>query len=292
MRCKNIRIMISAGFDGELSESERIAVESHVSSCASCAREKARLSAVTSVMRKWEDAEPSPWLAQSFAYRLCEAGNESQVVRSKQSAWLIGSAAGGLITAALAFLLMFNSQFTPRNTLDTSRVSDQSVTAPPAAVTPSQDTQVAESQAMVEAPAAPEAVMNSVQPEKPATARHRRVRAFSVPRVRHSRTIKPVAARLVFHYRLTSQVSRGLSNGEERAQERAKELIIEKLMKMAKTPKGDAGTVVVGNLDAAGAAIDGTLERVRGALRKAADVLSESATRSEENRDANGGAGL
>jgi hypothetical protein len=70
----------------------------------------------------------------------------------------------------------------------------------------------------------------------------------------------------------------------------ARRLIIAKLRKT--TSKGDATTVATKNLGGAGMTMDETVERVRGALRKAADVLKESSTNTENPADSDGGKGL
>lgn len=110
MRCKRARIMISASIDGGLSRREESAVERHLSRCAACAREKAELTHLQDAMALWADEEPSAWLAENFAHRMKAQQEKRQPAAVRRPRWLVGTAAAGLATALLAFAILVTYQ--------------------------------------------------------------------------------------------------------------------------------------------------------------------------------------
>lgn len=291
MNCKNAKILISADLDGELSERETVALDGHLMSCAACAREREKLSAVSAAMRVWEDREPSEWLAQSFAYKLRELQLEPQAVKKRWGIWQTGIAATGLLTAALAIFIVFHGHNIPVSNPGV-HFTPERVAVAPAKPVPDTHT-ISKSGLKATISEFTNAIPNRLKVTKRiATARKRSIYVASGLRARYYRAYKPsMENRLDFHPRGAIEVaSRGGSADRERVeQEQARRLIMEKILKNAKSPKGDAATVAVSNLSDAGVAMDETLERVRGALRKAADVLADVPASTEVEADSNGG---
>lgn len=111
MKCKEIKILLSASIDGELTASEEFALDQHVSSCAECARDKAQFARLGELMPLWADAEPSPWLAEKFSYKLAklqECGPER--VPKRRVRWgTLSAATAGLAAAVLMIGLLIHS---------------------------------------------------------------------------------------------------------------------------------------------------------------------------------------
>lgn len=111
MKCKEIKILLSAGIDGELTASEKFALDQHVSSCAECARDKAQFARLGEVMPLWADAEPSPWLAEKFSCKLAklqECGPDR--VAKRRFRWgTLSAATAGVAAAVLVIGLLIHS---------------------------------------------------------------------------------------------------------------------------------------------------------------------------------------
>lgn len=286
MNCKKARILISAGFDGELSEKERVVLDRHLASCAECAKEKAQISKLSMTMHAWEDVESPEWLAQSFSYKLCDLQKETEQVKPRISRWLVGTAATGLVAVILAFFMLFNGQVNPVSTVENAK---------PIVKTQLNHKSVAPIMKPVVVEKQPAPVVTPKPRISAVVAPHskRIVRVAYVPRHRHIRVYKP--SRLQFYSKESFELaSRGLSASQVRTeqQERARQLIIDKLLKTAGTPKGDAVTVAAQDLGSAGITMDESLERVRGVLRKAADVLANTPANTDRPAELNGGKNL
>ena len=92
MTCKTIRKELVAYRDGELRERDRAQIAAHLSTCAACAREEARLVRVSQLLTTLERVTPSPDFAATFWRRLEQEG---QVERDSWFArwwreWLTG----------------------------------------------------------------------------------------------------------------------------------------------------------------------------------------------------------
>jgi len=112
MKCKKAKILISAALDGEISRKETLALGRHVSLCADCAREKVELADLRVSMSSWADESPSEWLAQSFACKLADLTEEKRAVEPKPR-WrfgVFGPAAAGLAMAALLIVMVFHNR--------------------------------------------------------------------------------------------------------------------------------------------------------------------------------------
>ena len=92
MTCETIRKELVAYRDGELLERDRAQIAAHLSTCAACAREEARLARVSQLLTNLERVTPSPDFAATFWRRLEQEG---QVERESWFArwwreWLTG----------------------------------------------------------------------------------------------------------------------------------------------------------------------------------------------------------
>ena len=92
MTCETIRKELVAYRDGELLERDRAQIAAHLSTCAACAREEARLVRVSQLLTTLERVTPSPDFAATFWRRLEQEG---QVERESWFArwwreWLTG----------------------------------------------------------------------------------------------------------------------------------------------------------------------------------------------------------
>ena len=74
MTCETIRKELVAYRDGELLERDRAQIAAHLSTCAACAREEARLARVSQLLTTLERVTPSPDFAATFWRRLEQEG--------------------------------------------------------------------------------------------------------------------------------------------------------------------------------------------------------------------------
>jgi len=74
MTCETIRKELVAYRDGELRERDRAQIAAHLSTCAACAREEARLVRVSQLLTTLERVTPSPDFAATFWRRLEQEG--------------------------------------------------------------------------------------------------------------------------------------------------------------------------------------------------------------------------
>lgn len=114
MRCSKAQILLSASIDGETSGQEDLALKRHLAECAACAEFSSEIAGVHQRMALWEDEEPSPWLAQSFSYKLADLRREpSSPAPRRRAGWVWGAASAGLATAVIAFGLIMQSRIVP-----------------------------------------------------------------------------------------------------------------------------------------------------------------------------------
>ncbi len=119
MKCSKAKELLSAELDGELSSGEELALTRHLAKCAACTQEKAELSSLRGTMSLWADEEPSEWLAQSFSYKLKDIMNEGKVQAPKpvRRRWSIfGPATAGVVTAMLLVVIALHNQQQPLKT--------------------------------------------------------------------------------------------------------------------------------------------------------------------------------
>jgi hypothetical protein len=110
MKCNNARILISASVDGELSPKEQFVLDRHVSLCTECAREKAAVSGLRGAMALWTDEEPSEWLAQSFSHKLGEFMEEKRAPQPAPRRRFGVFAPAGLAAAALLIVMLVHNR--------------------------------------------------------------------------------------------------------------------------------------------------------------------------------------
>jgi hypothetical protein len=116
MKCSKVKVLLSAELDGELTPSEEMALTRHLAKCAECAQEKVELSALRGDMSLWSDEEPSEWLAQSFSYKLKELmeNGRTETPRPVRRRWgVFGPATAGLATALLLGVMLLHNQQQP-----------------------------------------------------------------------------------------------------------------------------------------------------------------------------------
>lgn len=250
MRCKKARVLISASLDGELSRSQELALERHLSVCAACAQEKAQFSALRDTMAGWTDEEPSERLAQRFAQKLKELGEGALPARPGYRRWLFGTATAGLATALLVLGFLLYTQVQPPVPVP------QDSAEPPAVTT-------AEPPGTVQAE--PPDVVAGVAPTQ---------RAEDVRRTR----------------RYPSRLGRLSSRGAAPTRVQDVESAILREVAAAKYTEGEAASTVSDGLGEASLTMNGTIEQVRGTLRMAADlVASQYPMPAGETGEFNGG---
>ena len=124
MKCKKAGILISALADGELSQGEQSALERHISSCSACAQEMREITELRRDMALWADETPSEWLAQNFSHKLRELADEGCVpVRQKaRLRWgVLGPATAVFATAMLLIVIVLHNQVPPPVTREAAK---------------------------------------------------------------------------------------------------------------------------------------------------------------------------
>lgn len=113
MKCSKSKFLLSTQLDGEVSPSEELALEQHIAKCAACAQERADLMSLSGTMSLWVDEEPSEWLAQNFSYKLKEIMQENRTEKPQpvRRRWgILGPASAGLATALLLVVMVMHNQ--------------------------------------------------------------------------------------------------------------------------------------------------------------------------------------
>lgn len=273
MKCKKVRILLSASLDGELSRSEEAAVERHLFRCAECAREQAELSALRDSMSLWADEEPSAWLSEKFAYKLqrLQEGTVGTSRRTRSRRRILGTAAAGFAASLFLLGLLLHSQFQPPVPLDIESPSATTEVREPEQPESSRPADGLAKQGAGPAPAQ-ERPLPPVEREQ---ARPQEI-VQSAPSPTHVATrlerkpyVRPV------HRPMRKQVSEdrpepgytGLASMPE-----AEQVIIRKFA-AAGIAQGAVAEKVSDNLGEAGLAMNETVERVRGNLQKAVDLI-------------------
>lgn len=100
MNCEGIKNLMTSYLAGELSQSESVTVETHVSQCRGCGNELATLRRVWNLMGEWEDREAAAYLESTVLGRI-RAEPQSQPVPS----WLGDGITQILFSALIASLL-------------------------------------------------------------------------------------------------------------------------------------------------------------------------------------------
>jgi hypothetical protein len=233
-------------------------------------------------MQAWEDIEPSPWLAQSFSYKLSDLQKDPKPAKRGWSRWVAGTAAAGLMTAALAFFIVMQYQPAPEYS-ENYYAPKAEISVP---VKPASLPQVmAKPMVQENAHASTARVVAQVSPTRTASRvsrSHRRspVRSAYAPRHRYTyRMSELVASRHADALSQSPAIASRMAaiDREKKDQESAREFLLREVFNR---PKESPTTVVACNIGDAGISVEESLERVRGALRKAADVIEENAVNS------------
>ena len=240
MKCKEAKILLSASIDGELTPSEELVLEQHVSSCAMCAKDKAEFMRVSEVMPLWADAEPSPWLAEKFACKLAELqGYRTERMPRKGFRWGIASAAtAGFAAAVLVIGLLIHSNV-PQAPMQ-AKVTPPTTKVIAPAPNPEPKTLVADN--------------NTVTPPVPVTTTPRHVKTPALHYTAPVHRPQPETNIAAIPPTPTPSSEGGVSGPT---------------VAMAVVAK----SVITENLGEASLAMNDTIERVRGNLQKSVDLM-------------------
>ncbi len=111
MKCAEVRNWLFRQIDGELSESENKALDTHLAQCASCAREYRLLALPNQIARQIPQQTPSPFFYQKLMTRI---EGEAQENAGWQIFWKLGRqmipALAGITLALLTALVYFQLQ--------------------------------------------------------------------------------------------------------------------------------------------------------------------------------------
>lgn len=300
MNCDNAKILISAASDGELSPSEELALDRHLSACQACAREKLSIAALRETMAVWTDEEPSSLMAQNFSAKLraIQAAKAPSIIVHRPR-WQFKMAAAGLAAAVVGIALLLHSQIRPNTTVVATVEPQHHSTAESHAPTVS-----------VNRPSAPRvaAIVQIHTPSRVAHARrvHREyvpqpkpVQVASVPTV--AADSQPVGAimmdkmdgvqsmppaRAAENSRFAPMMAKSV-NADQMSEPTPDDAqtVVTKIL-VAQATQTQAESSVADNLGQAGLTINESIERVRGTLQRAADLI---AAHSKENTRSFGG---
>lgn len=267
MRCSKARILLSASLDSELSPKEELALEKHISVCAACASEMESFAGLQSVMSAWVDEEPSDWLAQNFAFKLKDIAGASKPVVKRKSRWLPGMVTAGLLTVTAALAMIMHTQFMePNITLPDN--------PPVVAVNPVHmpDTAATKPGTGISKPVITAKTFSA----KPVYVRKHNNRKY----IRHNNYApRPI----MMAANIDEPVRLDLSS-------RHAERMIMKNIAIARNAEGETTGKVTEHLSEASMAMNETIERVRGTLRVAADLMSaEQPVNNNTLTDSDGG---
>jgi len=266
MKCSKAQILISAYLDGELSDKERISLDSHLASCPGCAREKIALSASNNALHLWEDAEPSEWLAQSFAFKLQDLQKQPDA-RPRPFNRLFRVSAAGLLAVMLAFLFITHEQITslvnhPRKTESIVRPVQQAKVPEPVHPVTLNDHGTAQKVILPIKHHAHTAHLACVPLQK----------SFRTHIKRRLGRFKPISANILARAPIDSNTDRNKGFQDQSTS---------KPVPVAESRDRTATLVAMNHLNNAEITIDSSMDRVRFALRRAADVLSATEAKSE-----------
>lgn len=250
MRCSKAKILLSASLDGELVHREQQALEQHLARCSRCADERSVLLSLREKMLLWTDEEPSESLAPMFLARLYELQSEKSVaVGPRRRAWAFVAVTATIAACVVLAIFVLRGMF-PHDGQSVSRVQPdisniETKTPPP--VVPS-DTKVVS----VTQPS-----RGGVQPKtlvQPA-------RVAEVPVV-----LRPRPARQPKRGMVEVSPQNVSVNSEEQNMAKAA------LVKVG-LAEGNAFCEITDNLGEIGLSVNETVERVRGSLQMAVDLV-------------------
>lgn len=254
MRCKKARILASAAIDGELSEREKRLLEQHFAECSACREEHTTLVALRETMALWEDEEPSPWLAENFAYKLEKFLAEQERPATHKPRWAVGAATAGLVATLLAFGFFLTNRPEPPS-LPNKRPAIVQATKTPTKLE----------------------TANSVKGQNHTATKSRPVQA-TAQNTREGKHHKPKVAQTFIAKRSPHPtLAEGLQNktADKIVEENPSEAEILHSIVAAQKSHEEASVVVASNLGVTGMTMNETLEILRGTLQKTADILAE-----------------
>jgi len=264
MKCKKAGILISAFADGELSPREQSALERHISACAACAREMQEITELRRDMALWAEEAPSEWLAQSFSHKLRELADEgcAPVPQKVRLRWgVLGPATAVFATAMLLIVIVLHNQTPPPVTREAAK-SHRTATQH------AQDRQAANPQAIGgEAQGTGQTPTTERHVIPPKIVRHRHARIHVAVRPARDTNVKPETPDVTGPSPGYADLgSRGGYTGPAPGDNIAD-----------RTTSGVAPIAgadeVKDNLGEAGLAMNETVERLRGTLQQAVDLL-------------------
>lgn len=244
MKCGKAKILISAQMDEEISVKDSLALEEHLHSCPECADFKVEMASMSRTLALWADEEPSPYLAQRFAYKLQEMDEPSAPKRSFVSGWTFRTVAKIAAVVALVGLFVLSEKGPVNVVVDNGTSVTETATAP---VDNTSDTVTVDP---IETQPAAE-VQPPVTEQQPKPAAPRRPHRRPAPSVEPSKPIEMAAA--------------NISETENS--------VMAEIDNAANTEVSTDVTVAM-NLRESASNINDTLEIVRGNLQLAVDNLS------------------
>lgn len=266
MRCGKFRIMMSASIDNELTDKEKQILEQHISKCGECAHEMEALAGLRLAMSSWKDEEPSERLALSFSYILRDlADNKHKLPVRRPFISIFGKAAAGL-----AVMLALVGFFVKNNSVEPLDVGS----APVILYRPLTD--LANNSQLKQ---------DMTKPVPKPTIKHntgstvRRHSANLYAKAHKHITTKPV---------LVAYVPRDEYRTGDLTSRHAERIILQK-MDYARSVDSETAVMVTASLDEANMKMNETIERVRGTLRTAADLLSTEQQSQNANMSATDG---
>lgn len=275
MKCKDAIIMISMEHDGEISESERFQLSRHVLRCESCAREREMVSSLSETLHAWRDEVPSEWLIQSFKYKLAEMNSEKRIAPRRTWAWGAGISAVAAIFAIAGLLL--HTRIAPVTTVAQNPSPAVSIPHVEIHTVPNRLPSRPTKRIVVAKTLDREAVVSVAKPRL-GHLRHSPAATMSAHKP-HMVVAKATVPTESMHF------ARQISSGSER------EHVINKLS-AARKAKQETAIMVASKIDDAEDAMNQTVEKVRGTLRRVSYVLAESSTDDNNASDSQGGSSL
>lgn len=286
MKCKDAVIMISMEHDGELSQTERVELERHVSRCDECAKERASIVQLSAALHGWTDEVPSEWLAQSFKFRLADLQTEKRP-SPRRSIW--GWSAG--ISAAAAAIVLAGVLFhsptkhvaviaqVPHAQVQTQKPQATAKPEVKISVLPSKPIKHLKATVVAEADTNPAGYDASARVDSAESA---------APKQRHHHTKFTTVAQAAA---AKDKVSIEPVRKRKAKKSDAEHIVVGKLI-AARNAGDDTAEMVAKKIGGAGDEMNKTVERVRGTLRRVSFVLAESTPDTGKASDSQGGSPL
>lgn len=280
MKCAKARILLSASLDGELSRREQAALERHIAACAECAREKSEFASLRDAMALLKDEEPSPWLAENFGNRFRQWQQEKLAAKPGPRRWVFGTAATAAATVLVLAGFMLHGfliqppprpQPVPAQVVKPNAAADMPDTQPQEETAP-----ITESGPLVGETSGTGPEPQGTQVTASGGSSTAPPRRFSGTRMSDRRTGRT-------DFRRGDIATRDTDRDDK----------VEQTVAVRMAAAGAVGDLVTGpvadNIGEAGLAMNETVERVRGTLQKAVDLMAAEYTPPASNNLTNDG---